>query len=188
MAPRDTGSADPSHRSKYESIVMIHLDAAYALARYLTRNDRDAEDIVQDACLRAFRFLETFRGGSSRAWFLTIVRNVYYGELKRKRSQPLNVVLDEGETTLEDSESAPWTRTEHDPIRALERAEAQRRVRAAVTQLPDEYREILVLRELEELSYQDIARIARIPIGTVMSRLSRARKLLYKALQQERES
>ena len=72
----ETGSADPHRRSRYESLVMIHLDAAYALARHLTRNDRDAEDIVQDACLRAFRFLETFRGGNSRAWFLAIVRNV----------------------------------------------------------------------------------------------------------------
>jgi RNA polymerase sigma-70 factor (ECF subfamily) len=101
MGSGETGPADGGHRSKYESIVMIHLDAAYALARYLTRNDRDAEDIVQDACLRAFRFLDTFRGGSSRAWFLSIVRNVYYGELKRKRSQPINLSLDEGESPYE---------------------------------------------------------------------------------------
>jgi RNA polymerase sigma-70 factor (ECF subfamily) len=164
---------------------MVHLDAAHNLARWLTRDERDAEDLVQEACLRAFKFLETFRGGNSRAWFLAIVRNTYYSGLKKNRPDALNVPFDEDGLQEEGSTSDFWaSRDGSDPIRDLEREEAKRLVRGALDDLPREFREIIVLRELEDLSYQDIARIAQIPLGTVMSRLSRARKLLYQALQQ----
>lgn len=164
---------------------MAHLDAAYNLARWLTRDERDAEDLVQEACLRAFKFLETFRGGNGRAWLLAIVRNTYYSGLKKNRSNALNVPLDEDGLQEHGGENNPWTAGDAgDPLRDLEREEARRLIRAALEDLPDEFREIIVLREFEELSYQDIARIAQIPLGTVMSRLSRARKLLFRALQQ----
>ena len=162
---------------------MIHLDAAYGLAWSLTRDERNAEDIVQEACLRAFRFLDTFRGGNSRAWFLSIVRNTYYSELKKNRSQALNVPLDENDTSVDESSNPFCADNDSDPFRDVEREEAKRIVRAALVALPDEYREVMVLRELDEFSYQDIARITQVPLGTVMSRLSRARKLLYRALQ-----
>lgn len=163
---------------------MVHLNAAYNLARWLTRNERDAEDLVQEACLRAFKFLETFRGGNGRAWFLAIVRNTYYSSRKKNRSEALTVSFDDDNQEGE-ADSSFWTAGDgEDPLRDLEREEAKRLIRAALDELPDEFREIIVLREYEELSYQDIARIAQIPIGTVMSRLSRARKLLYHALEQ----
>jgi RNA polymerase sigma-70 factor (ECF subfamily) len=173
---------------RFETNVMIHLDAAFSLARWLTRDERDAEDLVQEACLRAFKFLGTFRGGNSRAWFLAIVRNTYYSGLKKNRSKALNVPFDEDGLQEDDAESSFWTAGDgEDPLRNLEREEAKRSIRAALDELPDEFREIIFLREFEELSYQDIARIAQIPVGTVMSRLSRARKLLYRALQQVRQ-
>jgi RNA polymerase sigma-70 factor (ECF subfamily) len=164
---------------------MVHLDAAYNLARWLTRDDRDAEDLVQEACTRALRFLDTFRGGNSRAWFLAIVRNTYYSDRKKNRSQSLNVSFDED--SLEDERDAEpaWLGSESgDPVRELEREQAKRLLRDALEELPEEYREVIVLRELEELSYQEIARTMQIPIGTVMSRLSRARKMLYRAILQ----
>ena len=163
---------------------MAHLDAAYNLARWLTRDERDAEDVVQEACLRAFKFLETFRGGNSRAWLLAIVRNTYYSGLKKNRSNALNVPLDEDGHQEDDGHNLWAAGDAEDPLRDLEREEAKRLVRAALEELPDDFREIIVLREFEELSYQDIARIEQIPLGTVMSRLSRARKLLFRALQQ----
>jgi RNA polymerase sigma-70 factor, ECF subfamily len=162
---------------------MIHLDAAYSLACSLTRDERSAQDIVQEACLRAFKFIDTFRAGNSRAWFLSIVRNTYYSDLKKNRAQTLNVPFDENDASQDEAANPFCAEAGGDPIVDLEREEAKRVVRAALLDLPDEYREVMVLRELEELSYQEIARIAQVPLGTVMSRLSRARKLLYRALQ-----
>jgi len=167
---------------------MIHLDAAYNLAHWLTREERDAEDVVQEACLRAFKFRDGFRGGNSRAWFLAIVRNTYYSGLKKNRSQALNVPLDEDATSFGDVVAPGWEGAGdgEDVASGLEREDARRLVRQALERLPEEFREVIVLRELEELSYQEIAKIAQIPLGTVMSRLSRARKLLSQALQQAR--
>ena len=183
MTIRDRSAGGPTDRTRFEATVMAHLEAALNLARWLTRDERDAEDLLQEACLRAFRFLDTFHGGNGRAWFLSIVRNTYYSGLKKNRSQALNVPLEEDGIQESDSASPFWVGAE-DPSCGLEREEAKRRVRKALDELPEEYREVIVLRELEELSYQEIARIAQIPLGTVMSRLSRARKLLYRALQQ----
>ena len=159
---------------------MAHLDAAYNLARWLAPDERDAEDVVQEACLRAFRFFDSFHGGNARAWLLAIVRNTYYTWLEKNRSQALNVAFDEETIAAVESAMA----TSGDSVEQLLQQEDTRRlIHRALDQIPVEFREIIVLRELEDLSYRDIAQIANIPLGTVMSRLSRARKLLLQALQ-----
>jgi RNA polymerase sigma-70 factor, ECF subfamily len=156
--------------SKFEREVLPHLDAAYNLARFLMRNEQDAEDVVQEASLRAFRFFESFRGGNSCAWFLKIVRNTSYTALNKNRSDEMNVVFDE------ELHGAPTVAM--DASVALERAQDRQTVRAAVEQLPPEFREAITLRELEGASYKEIADVAGVPIGTVMSRLARARRQL----------
>jgi RNA polymerase sigma-70 factor (ECF subfamily) len=156
MNRRGTGSAP---RSRFDEIVAVHLDAAYNLARWLTRDDQEAHDVVQDACLRAFRFLDGYRGGNDRAWLLAIVRNAYYSRLKKNRSQALNVSLDEEGTLAEIVANPGWDGGDDDVTRGLEREDAGRVVDEALARLPLEYREVIVLRELEELSYQEIAKI-----------------------------
>src|SRR5207244_1660459 len=156
--------------TEFERQVLPHLDAAYNLARFLMRNDQDAEDIVQEAALRAFRFFDSFRGENSRAWFLTIVRNTAFTALKRNRMDEETVVFDE---ELHGGQIPPL-----DAGIALDRAQDQQTVRAAIEQLPAEFREAITLRELEGMSYKEIADIASVPIGTVMSSLARARRHL----------
>ena len=186
MASKKAAASVDSPR--FETTVMVHLDAAYNLARWMTRDERDAEDLVQEACVRAFRFLHTFHGGNSRAWFLAIVRNTYFSDKKKNRSQALSVPLDEDRLEEEYDADDSWLAgNSEDPVRELEREEAKQLLRTALDGLPEEYREIIVLRELEDMSYQEIARAVQIPIGTVMSRLSRARKMLYRAVQQIRQ-
>jgi RNA polymerase sigma-70 factor (ECF subfamily) len=180
--------ASPPSGKRFEETVIAHLDAAYNLARWLTRDERDAEDVVQEACLRAFRFLSTFHGGNARAWLLSIVRNTYYSSLKKNRAQALTVPFDEEGPNADELADCDWAVSEDDDLeRGLEREEAKHLVRGALDQLPEEYREVIVLRELEDLSYQEIAKITDAPIGTVMSRLSRARKMLLYTLQQMRQ-
>ena len=158
----------------FEQTILPHLDAAYSLARWLTGNDHDAEDIVQESCLRALKFFGTFRGGNPRAWLLTIVRNTTFTWLKRSRAGHEQVDLPDGALELEDPAANP---------EALFAATANREeVRAALAQLPPEFREVIVLRELEDYSYKEIAGIAGVPIGTVMSRLARGRKQLQRLL------
>jgi RNA polymerase sigma factor (sigma-70 family) len=164
---------------------MAHLDAAYNLARWLTRDESDAEDVVQEACLRAFRFQASFHGGNARAWLLAIVRNTYYTWLQKNRAQTLNVEFTDDTVAAVDYDLA----TTADSVeRLLQEDDTRQLVRRALERLPAEFREVIVLRELEDLSYREIAQIADIPLGTVMSRLSRARKLMLhalKALEQE---
>lgn len=160
--------------AEFERQIMPHLDAAYSLARFLMRNQEDAEDVVQEASLRAFRFFASFRGGSSRAWFLSIVRNAAFTALKRHRSDETNVEFDE---ELHGAEG-----TAVDPGIELDREMDRQTVRNAIDELPPEFREVITLRELEEYSYKEIADIAGIPIGTVMSRLARAREQLHQIL------
>jgi len=146
---------------------MPHLDAAHNLARWLTRNDADAADMVQEAAMRALSFFEGFRGGDARAWLLRIVRNTCYTWLRQNRAE-LMAPLDE---------SAP-DRAGADPERStIARADRQA-LQQAIEELPVEFRETLVLREIEGLAYKEIAHVAGVPIGTVMSRLARARSLL----------
>ena len=162
----------PSPRlADFERRIMPHLDAAYSLARFLVRNDQDAEDVVQEACLRAFRFYEGFRGENSRAWFLKIVRNTSFTALQRTRTNEDDVVFDEELHSPEDAQL--------DVGGQLDRKLDRQTVRAAIEELPAEFREVITLRELEDCSYKEIADIANIPVGTAMSRLARARRQLY---------
>lgn len=161
--------------AQFEQIVMPHLDAAYNLARWLAGNDHDAEDIAQEACLRAYRFLGGFRGGNSRSWLLSIVRNTAYTWLKQNRPQAVVSIGDEELGEIED----PKALANHSS--ALHNADRDV-LKAALEQLPVEFREALILRELEGLSYKEIADIADVPMGTVMSRLARARKQLQEYL------
>jgi RNA polymerase sigma-70 factor (ECF subfamily) len=157
-------------RGEFEAAVLPHLDAAYNLARWLLRSEHDADDVVQEAYLRAFRFFGGFRGGDSRGWLLTIVRNVSYTWLRKRRPDELVLSLDEETHGREDGAPDP-------EAEVLRQAEGQS-VKQALEALPLELREIMVLRELEGLSYAEIASVAEIPLGTVMSRLSRARSRL----------
>lgn len=163
----------------FEEAVMPHMDAAYNLARWLTRNDVDAQDMVQEAYLRALRFFDGFRGTDAKAWLLTIVRNTCYTWLRRNRSPELSCDFDE--VVLARESEGPDPETEQ-----LMKAQAQL-VNDAIEKLPIEFREVVVLRELEELSYKEIAVVLGVPIGTVMSRLARARKRLLLLLQGEQE-
>jgi len=170
------GLTEPTRLTEFERTVLPHLDAAYNLARFLMRNEQDAEDVVQEAALRAFRFFENFRGGNSRAWFLSIVRNTSFTALKRNRTDEANVVFDE---ELHGSQTPPM-----DAGVALDRAQDRETVRGAIEQLPPEFREAITLRELEGCSYKEIADVAGVPIGTIMSRLARARRQLQMILSQ----
>ena len=159
---------------RFETAVLPHLDAAFNLARWLTRNDADAEDVVQEAYLRAFRFFGGFHGEDGRAWLLGIVRNTSYTWMQRNRSPELNMPLDDEPHEVEGDDLNPEELL-------LQKADAQT-LRQAVEELPLEFREVLVLRELDEMSYKQIAAVADLPLGTVMSRLARARKRLQHIL------
>jgi RNA polymerase sigma-70 factor, ECF subfamily len=163
----------PDRRQGFESIVLPHMDAAYNLARWITRNDQDACDVVQEAMLRAYRFLGGLRG-EARPWLLALVRNAAMTWLKQNR--PAELAGGDAEAALAQlaDEDTPETLA----LRAFDR----RLLNEALAALPVQFREALILRELEELSYRDIARITDAPIGTVMSRLSRARRLLAESL------
>jgi RNA polymerase sigma-70 factor (ECF subfamily) len=154
------------HQSRFQAQVLPHLDAAYNLARWLSRSSADADDIVQDAMLRALRAFDGFRGGDPKAWLLTIVRNCWRsaGAAKRRR----------GHTELDEELAADGAGPEQTAIEKSRR----RRIDALLALLPEEFREVLVLREMEDMSYREIADITGAPIGTVMSRLARARALL----------
>ena len=162
-------------RVRFEQAILIHEDAAYNLARWLTHNGHDAEDVMQDSLLRAFRGFEGFHGTNGRAWLLAIVRNTAYTWLQRNRPQEL-VPLDENSATPGDDALNPET------ILLLQVDSLW--LRQAMEALPVEFREVLVLRELEELSYKEIAEIVAVPTGTVMSRLARGRKRLQQSLAQ----
>jgi len=163
------------------SAVAPHLRAAYGLARWLLGNDHDAEDAAQDAYVRAFRHFDGFNGINPRGWLLAIVRRCCYDTLARRRAGEIGE-FDEQEHS-EDGDASPLSGQRHDgPERAALRADDARLLNEAVAALPVEYREAFVLRELEGLTYKEIAYVAGLPIGTVMSRLSRARALLQRAL------
>ncbi len=169
---------DDEPRQRFERMALQHLDAAYNLARWLTRNEHDAQDVVQEAWLRASRYFGGFRGEQFRPWWLTIVRHTCYTWLKDNRPAEL-VAQDDADAQAAEG-VAPAS---DDPHEAAVRNADRALLNHAIAALPIDFREVLVLRELEDLSYKDIARIADIPIGTVMSRLSRARGLLRQSLQ-----
>ena len=170
----------PRELSRFDESVLPHLDAAHNLARYLLRDAHDAEDAVQDAFLRAIRHFDGFRGVDGRAWLLSIVRNACFTRLRGRPSRGENVEFDEEIHTVTEAASGP----EAD----LARKAVTESVHEALGQLPVEFREVLVLRELEGLSYKEIAQISGAPIGTVMSRLARGRKQLSLTLALPKEN
>jgi RNA polymerase sigma-70 factor (ECF subfamily) len=163
-----------SDLARFEQALLPHLGAAYNLARWLTRDDHDAEDAVQEAYLRALKFFGGFHGADGRTWLLAIVRNVCYSSLQKKRSHGVAIAFDD-ETHATGADAL-------NPQTLLVREEDRRSMRKAVEELPPELREVVVLRELEGLSYKEVAAIADIPLGTVMSRLARARDRLQQRL------
>jgi RNA polymerase sigma-70 factor (ECF subfamily) len=165
---------------RFEAIVLPHLNAAYNLARWLLRDDDGAQDVVQESCLRAFRFFDGFRGDDARPWLLGIVRNSCYSWLREQKQPGEHVEFDDerDSAAIDPALSRASDNPEALLLRKLDRAQ----VNEAIENLPPAFREVLVLRELEELSYDEIAQVAAIPIGTVMSRLARARALLRAAL------
>jgi RNA polymerase sigma-70 factor (ECF subfamily) len=179
---------ESARTERFQRIALPHLNAAYNLARWLTRNNSDAEDIVQEAYLRAFKFFDGFHGEDARAWLLAIVRNTTYTWLQQKREHLRDTPFEEEFHSLDGASAVnvPGQRDDN-PESIAARRDDQRLLTRALEQLPTEFREVVVLRELEELSYKEIADIANIPVGTVMSRLARGRKMLGECVRRMEE-
>lgn len=165
---------------RFEAATLPHLNTAYNLARWLLRDEHNAQDVVQEAYLRAFRFFDGFRGGDARPWLMAIVRNACYSWMREHGHRAEEVEFDEERDG--DSMDPTRSRADDNPETLFAKKIESGRVNAAIKKLPPVFREALILRELEDMSYDEIAQIAAIPIGTVMSRLSRARRLLRAAL------
>jgi len=168
-------NTDRRQRHRFEAVALPHLDAAYALARWMTRNDADAADVVQEAYLRAFRYFDSYRGGDAKSWLLKIVRRTCLTWFQRNRSA--DVVSLEGEPEFFDTGATASGEAEA----LLENRSDLRRLDQLIEALPEPLRETIVLRELHELGYREIAEVTGVPIGTVMSRLHRARSVLFRA-------
>ncbi|MDN7180645.1 RNA polymerase sigma factor [Caballeronia sp. SEWSISQ10-4 2] len=166
---------------RFDEVMLPHLDAAYNLARWLSGSPTDADDVVQEAFLRAFRFFDGYQGDNPRAWLLAIVRNTWFTEWRRQRHRADATPYDD---SLNVDEQLPGWADESgdDPEKLAVRQDETELVHRALATLPVEFREVIVLRELEDMSYKDVAAVAGIPLGTVMSRLSRARRLLCTAV------
>jgi RNA polymerase sigma-70 factor (ECF subfamily) len=169
MSERETNA-------RFAAVVLPHLDDAYALARWLTRNRADAEDVVQDACLRAFRGIAGFADGNARAWVLTIVRHTAYAWLRK--NHPAALIMVEDLEAVEHRQADPAALDADTPETALIAKGDAKRLEAAIAALPAPFRETLVLRDLQGLAYREIAEVTQVPVGTVMSRLARARRRL----------
>src|SRR5881396_3242395 len=167
---QEPDAAQEHELASFEETMLPHMDAAHNLAKWLLRNEEDAQDVVQEAYLRAFKSFGGFHGSNGRAWLLTIVRNTSYTLLKKNKAVDLTTPFDE-EVRATGHESAG-------PVTILEHAEDTELIRGAVDELPAEFREILILRHQEDLSYKEIGEILKVPTGTVMSRLARARARL----------
>lgn len=172
--PADQSLPVAMGQRSFEAVVVPHLDAAFNYARWLAGNDADAEDVVQDAAVRAFRFFSSLRGEDARAWLLTIVRHAWYARLSSQRARAVSTEYDEMADPRPDESLGPEA--------LVMQRQTVERVRRAVDQLPVDFREVIVLRELEGLSYKEIAAVVGIPTGTVMSRLARARERLLAML------
>ena len=172
-------------KARFASVVLPHLGDAYALARWITGDRSDAEDVVQDACLRAFRAIETFGGSNARAWTLTIVRNAAYTWLSKRRAMPMIAVGDlediERAQLLEGASGRGPSQGPTPEAELIAKADAAQ-LQAAIAALPPQFRETLVLRDLHDLDYREIAEVTGVPVGTVMSRLARARRRLIEAI------
>jgi RNA polymerase sigma-70 factor, ECF subfamily len=181
---RGAKMADSKAR-RFEQLVMPHLDSAYNLARYLTRNDADAQDVVQEACMRAFKYLDGFDGQYANAWLLKIVRNTCFSWLKENRPSEAPLTLDDDLDEIDRDQAAMAMNARglgRSPEELVGIRRDTERLNRAIEKLLPPYREILILREMDDFSYREIADIVGVPIGTVMSRLARARGLLQAAL------
>jgi RNA polymerase sigma-70 factor, ECF subfamily len=170
---------DEQTRARFEALVLPLMNDAYNLARWLMKNQDDAEDTVQESYLRAFRFFASFQGTNFRGWFLKVVRNTCYNALGARKQREKEVPLEEEADEIEDHSPLP-------PV-SLARKATVEAVREAIAALPVEFREAVVLRELEGLSYKEISDVTEVPIGTVMSRLARGRHQLYLMLADRKE-
>lgn len=173
---------DSTKRARFQSLMLPHLNAAFNLARWLTRNPQDAEDVVQEAYLRALKFFDSLRGEDARAWLLAIVRNTFYTWYREHHAQNEDLPFDEELYSPAIIAHGTLQQTDDNPETLLMRKDSEQRLQQALFALPLEFREVMVLRELEDLSYKQISAIVGIPIGTVMSRLGRGRKLLARIL------
>lgn len=164
----------------FEAMMLAHLDSAYNLARWLLRDEQNAQDVVQDAYLRGFKYFESFRGGDARPWILGIVRNACFSWLeKNRRADEVLIFDEERDIAIVD---ARWPAETDSPEQSLLRKVEKARIDQAIAGLAPAFREVIILREMEEMSYEQISQVAGIPVGTVMSRLARARALLRRAL------
>jgi RNA polymerase sigma-70 factor, ECF subfamily len=180
--PTDLNVDHQIDQNRFAEVFLPHLDDAFRLARWISGSRSDAEDIVQEASLRAFKGIRNFSGGSTRAWTLTIVRNTSYSWLAKNRPSTVVLTEDLDQRAREEMERAAGDGDVPTPEAALIAKMEAEAVRNAVAALPLPFREILVLREIHDLDYRSIAEIIQVPIGTVMSRLARARKLILAAL------
>jgi RNA polymerase sigma factor (sigma-70 family) len=174
-------------RERFAGVVIPYLADALALARWLTNNRADAEDVLQEACLRAFRALGGFSGGSARAWVLTIVRNTAYSWLEKNRSEMVAAIDDldvEERTQVERGGNVASLNATTPETQLIAKLDAIR-LEATISALPTEFREVLVLRDMQGLEYREIAEVTGVPVGTVMSRLARARRRLIKTVRTE---
>ena len=167
-------------RRRFELLALPHLDAAYNFARWLAGNTTDAEDVVQDAYLRAYRYFDAFQGGNFRVWLLTIVRNAFVTWVKENRSGRMVFVPDTPLAETADTDETAWGSKPRDPEALLMNSIDSQTLNRLMEKLPPRYREVLLLREVEDLAYKEIADVIGVPMGTVMSRLSRARLALRK--------
>ena len=177
QGPAETTLDDDSRLARFEATVLVHLPAAYNLARWITGDDASAQDCVQEACVKALRAFEARTGPSAKAWFMAVVRNACLDALRERRRR-------KDEERFDDEAPGLASGTDQ-PDAAYARAAEARMVRAEIARLPVDMREVIVLRELEELSYKEISAIVKIPIGTVMSRIARGRDLLAQRLRMD---
>jgi RNA polymerase sigma factor (sigma-70 family) len=183
-AERSPVAVEQLKARRFEQVVMPHLDSAYNLARWLTRSDADAQDVVQEACLRAFKYFDGFDGQYANAWLLKIVRNTCFTWMKDNRPAEEAVALEDNAEEVDRNETSMHVSASglgRSPEKLLIEKRASQHLDELIGQLPPSYREVLILREMEDMSYRDIAEIVGVPIGTVMSRLARGRQFLQSA-------
>lgn len=182
--PVSTSKGDPDRARRFRDAALPHLDAAYTLARYMLRNADDAEDAVQECYLRAFKHFDSYRGPAMKPWLFAILRNVCHAEFARRASSPTSTIED----APDDAEQTPlWQEAQETPEAQMLRRWDADTIRRLVAALAEPFRETFVLREINNLSYREIADVVEAPVGTVMSRLARARAMLRSAWMAEQE-
>jgi RNA polymerase sigma factor (sigma-70 family) len=171
--------AEQERMRRFRDAALPHLDEVYTLARYLMRNTDDAEDAVQECYLRALRHFDSYRGPAMKPWLLAILRNVCNAEFARRSKQEVPTEYTRDESVAE--ETPMWQKPQASPEKMMSQQQDRATIRRLVEELPEPFREAIVLREINDLSYKEIAEVAGVPVGTVMSRLARARAMLRSA-------